>query len=382
MVPESEEIMRGLGEALASAFAIAAFLFVVGPPLGAATVTIVPSKDNTLIESDPSASCGIGPLFAGETRFDLSRRIVLAFDVAGSVPPGSTITSAELRMNVVRAGSASTSADLYSLHRLMADWGESTSACDGGIGVPAGPGDATWTERFFPGSSWAAPGGDYQGTPSGSAALPLSGTAVWPSQPGMVADVQSWLSAPSGNFGWIVVGPEVVTSTARGFTSRESAIGPPSLHVGYTAAVASPPAVPDGRFGSPLLVGKSSPDGSTLAIEWDSQHCTADPDHHLVYGTGAGLPAALGGAYSLQGAVCDLGPASPFLWNGVPDPAVLDPATKLLWILVLSDDGATTEGSWGLTSQGQERDGAGAAGSSAQCGIATKSVSNQCGQSF
>jgi hypothetical protein len=38
----------------------------------------------------------------------------------------------------------------------------------------------------------------------------------------MVADVQSWLDDPEGNYGWLLKGNEEDRATARRFGSRES----------------------------------------------------------------------------------------------------------------------------------------------------------------
>src|ERR1051325_1424733 len=73
----------------------------------AGTVNINPSKDNTLYEYDPdngdlSNALGLH-FFAGKTAMNTLRRGVLAFDIAGNIPPGSTITAVSLRANMSRA---------------------------------------------------------------------------------------------------------------------------------------------------------------------------------------------------------------------------------------------------------------------------------------
>src|SRR6266545_4397281 len=63
----------------------------------ASAATIQPSKDNTLYEyqaANGDRSNGVGiHFFAGKTDNGYIRRGVLAFNIAGSIPPGSTITS-------------------------------------------------------------------------------------------------------------------------------------------------------------------------------------------------------------------------------------------------------------------------------------------------
>ena len=48
----------------------------------------------------------------------------------------------------------------------------------------------------------------------------------------MVADVQSWLDNPASNFGWLVLGDETASATAKRFDTRESA-SPPMLTIQY-----------------------------------------------------------------------------------------------------------------------------------------------------
>ena len=65
--------------------------------VSAAIINIIPSKDNTLYEYDPAEgdhSNGAGfHFFAGENGMGELRRGVLAFDLAGTIPAGSTITA-------------------------------------------------------------------------------------------------------------------------------------------------------------------------------------------------------------------------------------------------------------------------------------------------
>ncbi len=73
----------------------------------AAIINITPSKDNTLYEYDPAdgdTSNALGfHFFAGKTAMGELRRGVLAFDIAGSIPAGSTITGVTLSMNMSRS---------------------------------------------------------------------------------------------------------------------------------------------------------------------------------------------------------------------------------------------------------------------------------------
>jgi hypothetical protein len=200
-------------------------------------ITITPSKDNTLYEYDPAEgdhSNGAGlHFFAGENGMGELRRGVLAFDVAGIIPPGSTITAVSLTMNMSMTPAGP---ETIELHTLLADWGEGTShAPQGeGDGAPATPNDATWRHRFFDTIFWTTEGGDFSATVSASQSVDVTGPYTWSSTQ-MVADVQAWVDDPASNFGWLVLGNETTIATAKRFDTKESA-SPPMLTIEYVAA--------------------------------------------------------------------------------------------------------------------------------------------------
>src|SRR5436190_2956343 len=222
---------------------LAVILVGIGPSMAVAdTVNINPSKDNTLyqyVAADGDKSNALGDhFFTGETAMSELRRGVLAFDVAGNVPAGSTITGVTLTLNMSRTPSGT--ARTTELHKLLADWGEGTSQASGeeGIGAPATPNDATWRHRFFDTIFWTTEGGDFFGTVSASQSVGAIGSYTWSSAQ-MVADVQSWLDNPTINFGWLVRGDESGNATAKRFDTRESA-SPPVLTIQYTASTPTP----------------------------------------------------------------------------------------------------------------------------------------------
>jgi hypothetical protein len=209
----------------------------------AATISIMPSKDNTLYEFDPdegdfSNALGIH-FFTGETVMSELRRGVLAFDIAGSIPPGSTIVGVSLSLNCSKV--FSDTARTTELHKLLADWGEGTSHAPGeeGDGALATTNDATWRHRFFDTIFWATEGGDFSATVSASQSVGPVGQYTWSSAQ-MVADVQSWVNNPASNFGWLVLGDESVAGSAKRFDTRESA-SPPVLTIEYRSQSAPRP---------------------------------------------------------------------------------------------------------------------------------------------
>jgi hypothetical protein len=201
----------------------------------AAIISIMPSKDNTLYEYDPAEgdhSNGAGfHFFAGENAMGELRRGVLAFDIAGTIPAGSTITAVTLSMNMSMTPAG---AETVVLHKLLADWGEGTSHAPmgEGDGAPATPNDATWRHGFFDTIFWTTQGGDFSATVSASQSIGGIGQYTWSSAQ-MIADVQSWVNDPASNFGWLVLGDESTAATSKRFDTRESA-SPPVLTIEYT----------------------------------------------------------------------------------------------------------------------------------------------------
>src|SRR5205809_7666474 len=238
----------------------AALTGIASDVASAATISIMPSKDNTLYEFDPDDgdhSNGAGfHFFTGETAMSELRRGVLAFDIAGSIPPGSTIIGVTLSLNTSRT--ASDTPRNVELHKLLADWGEGTSVAPGeeGDGAPATTNDATWRHRFFDTVFWTTEGGDFSATVSATQSLGAIGMYTWSSSQ-MVADVQSWLNDPASNFGWLVLGDESEIATAKRFDTRESA-SQPVLTIQYTRVTPRPRPTPHLRptpsaFSHPLL---------------------------------------------------------------------------------------------------------------------------------
>ncbi len=202
---------------------------------------LTPARDNTIYEQSAAVSNGAGDfLFAGRTSGvggNSARRALLQFDIAGSIPAGSLVTSVTLGMTVEQtiAGSQTTT-----LHTVTSDWGEGTSNAPGseGQGTAATTGDATWGNTFFNTDFWTAAGGDFNAVASGSASSDgVGSTTTWASTPEMVADVQGWLDDGANNFGWIVIGNETIDTTAKRYASRENAIvsARPTLTVEFVA---------------------------------------------------------------------------------------------------------------------------------------------------
>ncbi len=189
------------------------------------------NRDNTIFQSGWENSLGGGvTMYAGKNNSDSIRRALIRFDLAG-IPAGSTINSVELELVLADISGGDTGTRTIGLHRLLGDWGEGTGGWGEGPGQTgqgrdpiAGEHPATWQYQFWDTDVWVNPGGDFVDMASATAAV---GTDVntayqWLSTPGLVADVQGWIDAPSTNFGWLLAGDESIKGTFRTFWTREA----------------------------------------------------------------------------------------------------------------------------------------------------------------
>ena len=199
-------------------------------------IVLGPSKDNTLYQSSTgNLSNGSGQhIFVGNSNADNARRGVISFDVSSVVPTGATIISAELTLNMSRSTSPTSPVEL---HALIADWGEGASDAMSNEGSGAAPadGDATWVHRMFNSVLWQTPGGDFSSLVSAVVSVGGSSRYTWNTTSEMVADVQGWVDDPSTNFGWLLLGDETTSRTAKRFDSNESptAGNRPTLTITY-----------------------------------------------------------------------------------------------------------------------------------------------------
>jgi len=134
-------------------------------------------------------------------------------------------------------------------------------------------------------------------------------------------------------------------------------VGPGSCAMNTCAAASLPPPVPDGSFGTAM---KASRSGGNIDLTWDVATCSG-ADYHVLYGSLASLPS-----YTISGAVCDLGASGAQTWPGVP--------AGSLWFVLVSDDDATTEGSWGSATSGPR----GGTSASNLCSAASRSNAGTC----
>ncbi len=201
---------------------VATFL-LLAPFASASQLSIGAAQDSTIYAESGSVANGSGSfLFSGKNSMSNTRRALLRFDLASTLPAGSTITSVQLVLHVSQAQAG---AFAQHVQRVNASWGEGASDAPGaeGSGTAASPNDATWTERFFGASMpWTTPGGDFTASASTSVLVDGIGTYTFPSTAALVADAQSMLDAPALNFGWILRDDEATASSAKRFDSRQN----------------------------------------------------------------------------------------------------------------------------------------------------------------
>lgn len=239
---------------------------IVPAPAVVNTSTVVPVKDNSIFSDygplGEELSNGTGNLFAGQTGAGINRRALLKFDVS-SLPARSTIVSASLQMNVNAIDAGNTVARTFDLFRLREDWGEAASFNSTGPAFALNN-DATWDNRFYSATSpveWTFDVNDvnmpYWTSTSATASLNAVGSYTWTNS--LFSDVRSWLANPALNQGWILIGNEAFSGSAKQFDSRESAAPlkpkltithvPPSPYATWLATYF--PTLPEGGFLSP-----------------------------------------------------------------------------------------------------------------------------------
>ena len=216
----------------------AGIIVCAGMAAFAESISLTPSADTTLFENFPDNNLGgITTVAAGTTAHDFLSRALIKFDVAGQIPANMVITSARLRLKVVRLP-LGPEESTFSVRRMLRNWTEGNKSF-GNLGEPASAGQTTWNSRFHSTTPWdipgAAAGTEFSSVASSSADVFDLGEVVFASSPALVADVQQWLTNPSQNFGWILMSDsEELNSTARRFGAREDGPNAPVLEIEYS----------------------------------------------------------------------------------------------------------------------------------------------------
>jgi glucose/arabinose dehydrogenase len=255
-------------------------LGVVAGSAYADTIDLPIAADTFINSAAPNANAGATAwIDAGTDGGNLGspgvRRALLKFDLSG-IPPGSTITSAVLRLVVIKVPGFGQSEDSsFSLYRMNVDWVEGTKS--GANGALASAGESTWNARLHGSANWTTVGAASDASAVASATVAIGSTEgvaySWGGE-GVLNDVQFWLDNPSKNSGWLLRSlSEATARTVRGFGSREAVSNRGSLTVGYTPA--------GGGSNQPPLVFISTPtNGATFTtpLSLDIVAEVADPD--------------------------------------------------------------------------------------------------------
>lgn len=216
------------------------FSLLIAVPLQAAVVTIPAVADTSLFQANPSSSLGASTLAVGVTESGHVSRGLIRFDLTGSLPEGSTITSVILTLYATRGPHRGGIASTIGAHKSLVPWQEGTGT--GNTGSAALSGDSTWSFRAHNSSPWAeaggAPGFDFSALASTSSAMNSLGAVVFPSTPAMIDVVQDWLAAPASNYGFFLLAVDESTpGSARRIASTED------FSQGLSPVPAQPPAL-------------------------------------------------------------------------------------------------------------------------------------------
>ena len=207
--------------------------------LRAETIEITASADTTLRENAPAANSGGAPdLSVGANGGRSESRTLLRFNVAAALPPGATITAAQLVLEAVDQLEQDAAPNRFELRRVRDFWNEGD-----GQGDAAEPQEATWQSRVHPQVRWTRPGGirgfDFAKVPSAVATIDSAGACTFVSTPELVADVQHALDHPQLHEGWMLTRASGSGSAGvRNFAAREDAARAPRLTVEFTPAPA------------------------------------------------------------------------------------------------------------------------------------------------
>lgn len=242
----------------------------------ATTLTIGALKDTSIFQNTPNnSSGGANGLYAGTNGNTSPRRALLAFDVAGQLPPNAVITDARVTLRLAQfAGGGGPNPpaavdQTIGMHRVSSAWKEGTAQqaippTDNlgtqGNGAAAGTGDATWNSRLHSATTptaWTTAGGDYAAVASATAIVNrnVDGYFDWSSD-GLVDDVRQWYANPASNFGWLLKNvDESASATFRAFYSRDvlTVANRPALTVTFSI-VPEPAAALLAAAGAAMLV--------------------------------------------------------------------------------------------------------------------------------
>ena len=133
------------------------------------TISIAPTKDTTLYQTNTGSSNGLGESFWTQVAAGTALNSLLAFNVQANVPAGSTILDAWIDLQVLSTSGTTPAFELYAVPRNPSvTWveGSANAASDESTPPTALNNAASWSHRHWtlalPAGAWTTPGGDRQ----------------------------------------------------------------------------------------------------------------------------------------------------------------------------------------------------------------------------
>ena len=226
---------------------VAALLLAAGAASANTVVDVFPTQDamifGTSAGADTGNASGMGPaMFAGADGQSNRKRALVTFDLAAaSIPSTATIDSVVMTVvvgQIAGSGGGSPGGSYPSrtlrVYHLTTAWNEGTSgsptsATIGGTGqgFAIGSGDTSWHYTNYNAGVWSTLGGDFNATEIAvstfTSPFSVGQSCTW-SSAGMVSDVQSWLTAPSGYVGWLIKSDlETMPTSFLGYWTKDGA---------------------------------------------------------------------------------------------------------------------------------------------------------------
>lgn len=203
------------------------------------TTTLYAVKDGTIFNNQAGNSAN-GNYGAGGSELlqvgyasptAIYARTLVQFDLS-AIPSNAIIESVSLEFTL---GSSGSFVPTIYVHNVSQTWVEGTTSfctynnpCNTqGVAITPGGTDVTWNETSYSGTAinpWNTLGGTFNSTAS-AVSTDLGASSILYLSEGLKNDVQSWVSNPSINFGWLLKTDFITnTSAMRRFRSREGAI--------------------------------------------------------------------------------------------------------------------------------------------------------------
>jgi hypothetical protein len=221
-----------------------------------------PPSDDTFINSiDPgNNNGGSNSFFTGTDGHGGFMRALVRFNMPAGLQGRVAVTSVQLRVTVeALPNGGGEAAATESLQAVTQAWiqgngvGDTQQSFTVGQACTGSIVGATWTQsNCATSTNWTTAGGAVASTVSGQAST--SGVAAgsqvtWDSasNPGMNADVQSWIDSPTSNNGWRIASSTEGTTTGqvqRFFSTEAGGTTAPSLTITYSC---KPPFQPSGN---------------------------------------------------------------------------------------------------------------------------------------